>query len=44
MKFIVNQPPAGPVDLTLVLLDWGCRESFHVLDYLAEQTADRRRY
>ena len=30
--------------VSLVLLDWSCRESFHSLDYLAEQTVDRDDY
>ena len=29
---------------SFVLLDWSCRESFHSLDYLAEQTVDRDDY
>ncbi|MCE5327932.1 MAG: hypothetical protein LLG01_16110 [Planctomycetaceae bacterium] len=44
MRFIVDTPPRGPVDVSLVLLDWGCRESFHLLDYLAHQTVSRDRY
>jgi hypothetical protein len=30
--------------VSFVLLDWDCRESFHSLDYLAEQTVDRDEY
>lgn len=30
--------------LSLVLLDWSCRESFHILDYLAKQTVPRHEY
>jgi len=30
--------------VSFVLLDWSCRESFHSLDYLAEQTVDRDDY
>src|SRR5688572_33266729 len=30
--------------LSIVLLDWSCRESFHVLDYLADQTIPRSQY
>jgi hypothetical protein len=30
--------------VSIVLLDWSCRESFHVLDYLAEQTVPRESY
>jgi hypothetical protein len=28
----------------VVLLDWSCRESFHILDYLAKQTVPRIRF
>ncbi len=38
-----RERPAG-VDVSLVLLDWSCRESAHLLDCLAEQTVDRERY
>ena len=44
MRLIVNQPPRGQIDVSVVLLDWSCRESLHVLDYLADQTADRWSY
>lgn len=44
MRFAVRNQPACKPDLSIVLLDWGCRESFHLLDDLSEQTADRRRY
>ena len=44
MRFLVNERPRGEIDVSLILLDWGCRESFHILDYLAEQTVDRSRY
>jgi hypothetical protein len=30
--------------VSFILLDWSCRESFHSLDYLAEQTVDRDDY
>lgn len=30
--------------VSFVLLDWGCRESFHSLDYLANQTVGRECY
>ena len=44
MRFVVNETPPGEVDVSFVLLDWSCRESFHVLDFLANQTVDRSRY
>jgi len=37
-----NLTPAPKV--SLVLLDWSCRESFHVLDYLEKQTLPRHQF
>lgn len=31
-------------ELSIILLDWSCRESLHALDYLNRQTADRDSY
>jgi hypothetical protein len=31
-------------ELSIVLLDWSCRESFHILDYLDKQTVPRTQY
>ncbi|OPX23636.1 MAG: hypothetical protein B1H04_03540 [Planctomycetales bacterium 4484_123] len=31
-------------DLSIVLTDWSCRESFHLLDYLSRQSWPRERY
>jgi len=30
--------------LSIILLDWSCRESFHILDYLAHQSVPRDQY
>jgi len=30
--------------ISIVLLDWSCRESFHILDYLEKQTVSRSEY
>jgi len=35
--------PQKPL-VSLILLDWSCRESFHMLDYLANQTLPRESY
>lgn len=40
MRFIKTSTRTRPV-VSLVLLDWGVRESFHLFDYLKRQTADR---
>src|SRR5215467_2569461 len=42
MKLVFERVSA-PV-LSFVLIDWGVRESFHTLKYLADQTAPRERY
>lgn len=44
VKFFYRRPPVGKVELTFVLIDWSCRESFHFLDYLNQQTCDRSSY
>lgn len=38
-----SQSPAKP-RVSIVLLDWSCRESFHSLDYLADQSTAREDY
>jgi hypothetical protein len=30
--------------LSIVLIDWSCRESFHTLDYLSKQTVERQNF
>ena len=32
------------VQVSIILLDWSCRESFHIFDYLDKQTIPRDRY
>ena len=44
MNILRRSRPAGAVKVSFVLLDWSCRESFHMLDYLAEQTVPRNEY
>ncbi|HEY5311191.1 MAG TPA: glycosyltransferase family A protein, partial [Pirellulales bacterium] len=44
LDLIFRRVPTGRVDLTFVLLDWSCRESYHFLDYLNDQTAPRATY
>ncbi len=43
MELLVREPRTA-AQVSIVLADWSCRESFHVLDYLAEQTAPRDSY
>ena len=40
MKFIKQSSRAQP-KVSLILLDWSVRESFHLLDYLSKQDVDR---
>ncbi|MFZ3072826.1 MAG: hypothetical protein WA162_06260 [Thermodesulfobacteriota bacterium] len=37
-----SQNPSA--ELSIILLDWSCRESFHTLEYLAKQNIARERY
>lgn len=42
-NFWHREPPREGIDLSLVLVDWSCRESAHILDYLERQTLPRER-
>jgi hypothetical protein len=44
MKVLFRTEVKRAPDLSIVLLDWSVRESYHSLDYLARQTAARERY
>ena len=43
MRFIKKSERSCP-EVSLVLLDWSVRESFHILHYLAQQTVSRDRF
>ncbi len=43
MDILFENIVSAPV-VSIVLLDWSCRESFHILDYLSEQTVPRGQY
>jgi hypothetical protein len=43
MRFLKQSTRKAP-RLTLILLDWSVRESFHVLDYLRRQSVDRDQF
>ncbi len=43
MEIVFRHVPQRP-DVSVVLLDWSVRESFHSLDYLNQQTVARERY
>jgi Glycosyl transferase family 2 len=40
---VVNRPPGKP-KISVILIDWGVRESFHGVEYLNRQTAARTDY
>lgn len=44
MRTLFDNPRVANPKVSLVLLDWNCRESFHSLDYLAEQDVPRSDY
>ncbi len=44
MEFLHRRRSATSPQLSFVLLDWSCRESLHILDYLNNQTVPRNLY
>ena len=44
MEIIFNQNPSPPPLISIILLDWSIRESFHILYYLSRQTIPREQY
>ena len=44
MEVIFDSKQKKKPRVSLLLLDWSCRESYHLLDYLKDQTADREDY
>ncbi len=42
-QVLLNRNPGQP-KISIILIDWGVRESFHSLHYLNQQTVDRRDY
>ena len=44
MKILFESERARLPALSIVLLDWSCRESYHLLDYLSHQTVDRGKF
>ena len=43
MEFVLRRK-RNAARVSIVLIDWSCRESFHALDYLNDQTVDRDAY
>ena len=44
MKVLYRSNSTDKHKISIILLDWSCRESFHMLDYLAKQTVSREQY
>lgn len=44
MKVLFEHPYSNFPKVSIILLDWNCRESFHSLDYLNEQAVSRDMY
>ncbi len=44
MEIVHHRPLATRPRLSVLLIDWSCRESLHTIDYLNEQTAPRDQY
>lgn len=44
MEIVFQSETVSEPALSIVLLDWSCRESFHIFDYLSSQTVDRKNF
>lgn len=44
MKILFKNPELKGVKVSIILIDWSVRESFHILDYLNSQTVERNKY
>lgn len=44
MRILFDNPSNSKPQVSFVLLDWSCRESFHIFKYLNEQTVPRNQY
>jgi hypothetical protein len=44
MEILFESKRATKPALSIVLLDWSCRESFHIFHYLASQTVERDKF
>jgi hypothetical protein len=44
LRILYNNSHSVFPKISIVLLDWSCRESFHILDYLENQTIPRNQY
>jgi len=44
MEIVFENPAVDKPKVSFILLDWSCRESFHFLDYINQQTVPREQY
>jgi hypothetical protein len=44
MEMLFQSDRVTAPELSIVLLDWSCRESFHLFEYLSAQSVDRNRF
>jgi hypothetical protein len=44
MEILFQSQRVSEPALSIVLLDWSCRESFHIFDYLSSQTVNRKNF
>jgi len=44
MEILFQSNRVTAPELSIVLLDWSCRESFHIFDYLSSQAVDRSKF
>jgi hypothetical protein len=40
-RILFDRPLPSTPKISLILLDWSCRESFHIFDYLQKQDVPR---
>jgi hypothetical protein len=44
MQILFENKNCSSPKVSIILLDWSCRESFHSIDYLNKQTISREQY
>ena len=44
MEMLFQSARVKAPELSIVLLDWSCRESFHIFEYLSAQSVDRNKF
>ena len=44
MEILFEHKNCEPKKVSIILVDWSCRESFHILHYLADQTTPREEF